>query len=78
MDDTHNFAYNRFIRQIEYRAKKYGNPLPHIQKIKAGRAIAHEIYPHTIFKGVYGHNLRQQIIKELLNSIGSKYTILIK
>jgi hypothetical protein len=67
--------YFRFNEQIKYRERRYGKPLPFMQKVKAGRAIAHEKYPQERYKGIIGHMIRQKIIQKLLNSINTDYNI---
>jgi len=65
--------YLRFNAQINWRERIYGIPLSFIQKVKAGRAIAHEKYPDERYKGIIGHRIRQKVIQKLLNSINTDY-----
>jgi len=66
-----------FSKQLRWREKLYGKPLPLIQKIKAARKVSHDLYPTPKFGGKYGgikgHNIREKFRKEILKSININY-----
>jgi hypothetical protein len=66
---------NRFFNQLKWREKIYGIPLPDLQKIKAARAISHEVYPTKKYKGRKGHLIRERFRKKILKSVGFNYQI---
>jgi len=72
-------AYYKFNKQIKWRERKYGNPLPILQKIKAARAVSHEIYPSLkqggTYCGIKGHMLREHLRKKLLKTVNFNYKI---
>lgn len=59
-----------FLEQIKWRENRYGKPLPTIQKIKAARAVSHNMYPtNEGFNGKRGHNLRQLFRMKILKFV---------
>jgi len=64
-----------FNEQIKWRENVYGIPLPTIQKIKAARAVSHQIFStdHREFRGYHGHMLRENFRKTILKSVGVEY-----
>lgn len=77
--DIKKDAYYKFNEQIKWRKRKYGNPLPTLQKIKAARAISHEVYPAPqqggTYSGTRGHLIRERFRREILKSVDVDYTI---
>lgn len=77
--DIKKDAYYKFNEQIKWRKRKYGNPLPTLQKIKAARAISHEVYPAPQQGGTYygtrGHLIREKFRREILKSVDVDYII---
>lgn len=65
---------NVFNKQIQWRECVHGKPLSAIQKIKAARAVSHQIFPtYPIYKGIRGHELRDMFRKEILKTVGVDY-----
>ena len=64
-----------FNEQIKWRENVYGIPLPTIQKIKAARAVSHQIFSTDCreFRGYRGHILREVFRKQILKSVGVEY-----
>ncbi|MBU3967097.1 MAG: hypothetical protein KKG76_06960 [Euryarchaeota archaeon] len=67
--------YFRFNEQIKWRKRKYGIRLSTLQKIKAARAISHEVYPTYKYNGKKGHWIRENFRKEILKSVNVEYII---
>jgi hypothetical protein len=65
--------HSGFNEQLRWRERKYGTPLPIIQKIKAARKVSHDLYPTEKYYGKRGHWIRERLRKDLLNSIGVNY-----
>ena len=65
---------NIFNKEIRWREKIHGAPLPTIQKIKAAREVSHQIFPaNKGYRGPRGHELREIFRKEILKTVDVDY-----
>ena len=73
--DITSYRLEVFLKEIERRKRVNGVPLSKKQKIKAARRASHSIFPSIIFKGMKGHQLREEYKHEILKTVGVKYYI---